>query len=345
MLNINLLTNQPNVKKYFFITIFGSILGLLIGYYLVISEQQEKTTFSFLDGLSSSFIGIIVSYLTYSISVFLDKKIAWQENVSNRLSVGILVHFVSICLLVFLILYGFEYLFIETIFNTSLYIKLAILLFIIVLIYEIIYFALYSYYSYATVQIETVKQERKQIELQLRALKLQLSPHFLFNGLNTVSSLVFKDEIKAENFIRRLAKMYDYTLKSYDTKLISVEKELEFVNSYLYLVKTRFDKKINCTILISNELLTTKIPPLTLQMLVENAVKHNVFTAENPLNISISSSEKQIIIQNNITKKNKKVASFNIGLKNINERYLLLTQQGITTTNGQNFIVKLPIIR
>lgn len=345
MLNINLIINQPNVKKYFFITFFGAILGLLIGYYLVISEQQENVTFTFFDGFLASIIGIITSYLIHVSSIFLDKKNPWQKSVSNRLSVGILVHFSIAFLFVFALLFGYEKWISNTIFNKSLYIKLAILLFIIVLIYEIIYFALYSYYSYATVQIETVKQERKQIELQLNALKSQLSPHFLFNGLNTVSSLVFKDENKAENFIRKLAKMYDYTLKSYDTKLISVAKELEFVNSYLYLVKTRFDKKIDCTIEIADELLNTKIPPLTLQMLVENAVKHNVLTDENPLTISISSDEKQFIIHNNITQKPKKVTSFNIGLKNINERYLLLAQKGITTTNGKDFTVKLPIIR
>lgn len=345
MLKVSQKINQPNVKKHFFITFFGTVLGLLLGYYLVISEQQENASFSFLDVVLTSFVGIISSYVAYLVSVFLDQKIPWRQNVNNRLSVGILLHFIAIYLLVFLIVYSAEQLVFDTVFNKSLYLKLAILLFIIVLIYQIVYFALYSYYSYATIQIETVKQERKQIELQLRALKSQLSPHFLFNGLNTVSSLVFKDENKAERFIRKLAKMYDYTLKSYDTKLISVAKELEFVKSYLYLITTRFDQKIKCSISISDELLTTKIPPLTMQMLVENAVKHNVLTEENPLIISVFSGEKQFIIQNNITEKPQKVTSFNIGLKNINERYLLLTKQGITTTNGQNFTVKLPVIR
>lgn len=337
--------NHANVKKHFFITLLGIILGVSISYYLTISEQQEENDFTLFNGLLSSIVGIIIGYTSYSISVFLDNILPWQKNINSRLLIGILVNFITSFTFIFIMLYGFEKLFQNAIFNKSLYIKLAILLFIIVLIYEIIYFALYSYYSYATLQIETVKQERKQIELQLNALKSQLSPHFLFNGLNSISSLVFEDKNKAEHFIRKLAKMYDYTLKSYNTKLISVQEELEFVNSYIYLIKTRFYKKIKYNISISDELLYSKIPPLTLQMLIENAIKHNILTEENPLKISISANDKQFVIQNNITKKPKNVTSFNIGLNNINERYLLLTQKRIIITKDENFTVKLPLIQ
>ena len=88
------------------------------------------------------------------------------------------------------------------------------------------------------------------MELQLKSLKSQLSPHFLFNSLNTISSLIYKDEIKAEMFIRRLAKMYDFTLKSYHQKLITVQEELDFVASYNYLLQTRFEDKFTCSISI-----------------------------------------------------------------------------------------------
>ena len=224
-------------------------------------------------------------------------------------------------------------------------IKIAILFFILILIYEVIYFALYSYYSYATLQIETVKQERKQIELQLNALKSQLSPHFLFNSLNTISSLAFKNKKKAERFIRRLANMYDYTLKSYNSKLISLSEELSFVNSYLFLLETRFENKFKCSITISENLLESKIPPLTLQMLIENAVKHNQLSKKIPLEISITTDENYITIQNNLTEKQEKITSFNIGLKNINSRYLLLSNKGIIVINNNSFTVKIPILR
>lgn len=345
MQKLNQLINQPNVKKHIIVTLLGALLGLLVGYYLTVSEQKEMIVFSFFDGFLASVLGILVGYSTFFISIWLDTIIPWRVNISNRLSAGILIHFSTTFILIYGTVFLYEKFVATSFFTSSTYIKLAILLLIIVLIYEIVYFALYSYYSYASLQIETVKQERRQIEYQLKALKSQLSPHFLFNGLNTVSSLVFKDENKAEKFIRRLANMYDYTLKSYDTKLISVKEELTFVNSYIYLLKTRFDKKFDCTITLPETVLDSKIPPLTLQMLVENAIKHNVLNDNELLQVSITADDKEVIVQNNITEKPKKVTSFNIGLKNINARYLLLAQKGITITNGQTFTVKLPIIQ
>jgi LytS/YehU family sensor histidine kinase len=156
--------------------------------------------------------------------------------------------------------------------------------------------------------------------------------------------LVFKDKQKAEGFIRKLAEMYQYTLQSYQTKLITLEEELQFVDSYQYLLQTRFGEKFQCTIEVSEDLLQTKIPPLTLQMLLENAVKHNVLSEQDPLLIEVKSTSKYISVKNNITKKPKKVSSFQIGLKNINARYLLLHEEGIAVTNGENFQVKIPVI-
>ena len=148
----------------------------------------------------------------------------------------------------------------------------------------------------------------------------------------------------AESFIRKLAELYQYTLRSYQKKLTTLEEELEFVDSYQYLLKTRFGDKFQCDIQVDQDVLTSKIPPLTLQMLLENAVKHNVLDESNPLKIRVFIDNKHIVVKNNVTKKPKKVSSFQIGLKNINSRYLLLHEEGIVVTNGENFQVKLPII-
>ena len=343
------LTNNLSVKKHIYIAILGAILGILVCYFLIFSEQQDVADYQIKDGFFAALSGVLITFVIYRTTKFLNKLISWQTQTGNRLFAGLLVHFI----IAFVFAVGCFYLYDKVFTQTpefgktyeAVFIKIAIILFIAVLIFEVIYFALYSYYSYATLQIETVKQERKQIELQLKALKSQLSPHFLFNSLNTISSLVFKDGKKAENFIRRLANMYDYTLKSYNQKLITLGEELEFVESYKYLVQTRFENKFTCNISISDDLLETKIPPLTLQMLVENAVKHNQLNEQNPLQVSITSDKNSITIHNNLTEKPKKVTSFNIGLKNINARYLLLSHQAISVTNGQNFTVKIPVIR
>ncbi|MFD2567982.1 sensor histidine kinase [Pseudotenacibaculum haliotis] len=337
------------MKKHFFITLLGTIFGISIAYFIVLGDAVETTvSLGASEIILSVFTGITSAYLIYGTALWLDKLIPWHKSEGNRLLAGLLLHFViSYLWIIFIGYVGVQLLEIDPVleeaYKQSL-IKLGIILFILILIFEIIYFALFSYYSYTTFQIATVRQERKQIELQLKALKSQLSPHFLFNSLNTISSLVFKDKAKAEGFIRRLADMYQYTLKSYQKRLTTLQEELEFVDSYRYLLEIRFGKKFQCSINIDENLYDTSIPPLTLQMLLENAVKHNVLEEENPLEVHITSDKKYITVKNNITRKPKHVTSFQIGLKNINARYLLLHKEGIAVSNGNSFEVKIPVI-
>ncbi len=348
MQRLTQLTKTVLFKKHLFIVVLGSLLGFLISFYLVESETVETVSFSAFQIILSCAIGVVVAYLVYVCSLFLDTFLPWRKYVETRLFVGIISLFMLSFSLIFGVIYLFDYTMNDTLNFMAVYqpmlIKLAIILFILILIFEIIYFALYSYYSYTTLQIEAVKQERKQIELQLSALKSQLSPHFLFNSLNTISSLVYKEKKRAQRFIRKLANMYQYTLKSYSEKLITLDEELTFVRDYLFLLETRFENKLSCTINVSEILLDTKVPPLAIQMLVENAVKHNQKDEENPLHITIESTKKHIVVQNNITEKPSNITSFNIGLKNINSRYLLLHTEGIIVSNGASFSVKLPLI-
>lgn len=347
------LTNKPNnkffLKKYIYIPFLGILLGVVISYFLIFSEQQEVITYQVKDAFLASLLGVFIAIVIAKTVTVLNKFFPYHNKTGNRLFMGLLVHFtISLSLIICCFyLYRLSFYDVAQFFEeyNAIFIKLGIILLVLMIVFEVIYFALYSYYSYSKLQIETVKQERKQIELQLKALKSQLSPHFLFNCLNTISSLVYIDEKRAEIFIRKLAKMYNFTLKSYHQKLITVQEEINFVNAYVFLLQTRFQNKFTCSIFIDDDFLTTKIPPLTLQMLVENAVKHNQLSIDKPLNINIKSTNKEIIIENNITKIPKSVTSFNIGLKNINERYLLLVNKAISILKEENFIVKLPLIR
>jgi sensor histidine kinase YesM len=315
----------------------------------VISNQGELQEYTITIGLMSVFLGLLVTYILYFLAIKLDKLYPWQTQTNNRLFIG----FILQMLVAFCIIFGFIYLYsIFIITNEKFFItyeetliKLSILLCILLMVYSVIYFAFYSYYSFATLQIESVKQERKQIDLQLKALKSQLSPHFLFNSLNTISSLVHTNVKKSELFIRKLANMYQFTLNSYHSMLIPLEQELDFVASYQYLLETRFENKLNIKIEIDEALYGTKIPPLTLQMLIENAVKHNTLDTKNPLEVSVYVEGNYICVKNNITEEPSNKTSFHIGLKNINKRYLLLAQKGISISNGKYFLVKMPIIR
>ncbi|CAM1343703.1 conserved membrane hypothetical protein [Tenacibaculum amylolyticum] len=345
MLKVESLLREKHMKKHFFIAFTGIILGVFIGYYMLISEQKTPDTIVL---IGTGILGIVIAYSNVYLSAILDHKVPWKKHEGTRLLTGITMHLVITFLLSILGYYVYALINGQQVTITNqlelVFIKLSILLCILSIIYQVVYFAFYSYNSYVHLQIATITLERKQYEYQLNALKSQLGPHFLFNGLNTISSLIHKDVSKANLFIRKLALMYNYTLKSYHTKHVSLEEEIAFVESYNFLLETRFDKRYSCEIAITSEVLRTKIPPLTLQMLVENAVKHNVMSTSEPLKVTITNDEAYIYVENNITEVPHKVHSLKIGLRNINQRYLLLFKKGITITNGSNFRVKLPIV-
>ena len=338
------------MKKHIFIVVLGVVLGLLVYNFVSTETLANSQVYSKIAAnLLSSLLGVLVSYLAYYVTLKLDRLLPWQTQLANRFIAGLIVHF-TVILTVVLLLYNFytDYITkaadIIIINNTNIIIKLAIILFILTLIYTVIYFALYSYYTYTTLQIKSITYDRKQIDLQLKALKAQLSPHFLFNNLNTISSLIYRNPKSAETYIRGLSKIYSYTLKSYYTKFVTLEEELDFVTSYLILLETRHEKRFSCKITLPEEIRATNVPPLTLQMLVENAVKHNQMDINNPLHIDIYYENGHIIAKNNITTKPNKVTSFNIGLKNIEERYALLGNASVLIEKDENFVVKIPVI-
>lgn len=330
-------------------SLIGAIAGFVLTFFVMRGNQDLDASLGFFRYALVCILGVVLSYLLHLSSRRLDKLIGFQRSAGARLLLGILLQSLISYAIIYIALRTYSAVF-EDVLNFSvsyqnILVKTGILVFISIILYAVIYFAFYSYNSYTVFQIASVKQERKQIELQLKALKSQLSPHFLFNSLNAISSLLYKDVSMANKFIRKLAELYQYTLNSYSAKLVSVQEELDFVHAYLFLQETRFRGALKCQIEVPDQLQMTKIPPLALQMLVENAVKHNQFSETNPLHISIRQEGDFISVRNNKTAPPGNVKSFHIGLKNINSRYLLLTGSGIQISNGQEFQVNLPIVR
>jgi LytS/YehU family sensor histidine kinase len=204
---------------------------------------------------------------------------------------------------------------------------------------------LYSYKQYAVTQIESIQSERKQLELQFEALKGQISPHYLFNSLNTISSLIYKDPQSAEQFVRRLAQTYQYILSTQSKKYVTLAEEIDFVQSYYYLLKIRFQQALTVEINLPASIMASQIPPLTLQMLVENAVKHNSINPDNPMFIYISALDNtQLRISNTKNEPKELAPSFKIGLENIKKRYEFFTDRKIEITDADKFMVSLPIL-
>jgi sensor histidine kinase YesM len=184
-------------------------------------------------------------------------------------------------------------------------------------------------------------------QAELEALKNQIDPHFIFNSLNTLSFLIIKDPPSAKLFNDTLARVYRYILGNKDKDLVLLKEEVEFISNYFYLLKIRFSEAVNMEIEI-NDLAAEDflIPPISLQALVENAIKHNEFTDHNPLTINVSVSSSFVVIKNAMKPKNYAPPTSRIGLSNLDNRYKLITNRNIVVENNFKFFtVKLPILK
>ena len=191
------------------------------------------------------------------------------------------------------------------------------------------------------IEKETLK--RHGLESELMALRNQVNPHFLFNSLNSLSSLVRGNE-DATKFIDELSLMYRYILQSGEEDLVSLEEELKFLNNYMYLIKTRYRNRIKIDIDIGTQWFKHTIPVLSLQLLVENAVKHNEISKENPLLVKVYVEDNHIAIENEVRPRKTLVKITGQGLNNIDKRYLLLKNNSIVIDQSENkFKVKLPL--
>ncbi|MBK8699183.1 MAG: histidine kinase [Saprospiraceae bacterium] len=193
--------------------------------------------------------------------------------------------------------------------------------------------------------LHLMQLEKQSAEARFLMLKNQLNPHFLFNCLNTLASLVTLNPEQALRFTTRFAKLYRKVLEYGEQHLISLEKELLLAESYLFLQKIRFNDHIHIQYEINN--LKYALPPFALQLLMENAIKHNVVSAEQPLEISIRQNESDsLTVTNNLLPRASTEYSTGLGLENLNERYKILTGKGIEISNTkQHFHVTIPLIQ
>jgi two-component system, LytTR family, sensor kinase len=346
---------RPVIRRWSLVLVVGGVLSILFYYYLHFSETDSfpKAESNAAGILLSMITGFCVGSALYVINQFFDRWIPWKQHFAARFLIGYLCN-VIVALLVMLAatsvivqIFSFK-VFWEglTVDDEDLIFKILILVFCSLFIYKIVYALLYSYQHYAIAQIENLQRERKQLELQFEALKGQVSPHYLFNSLNTISSLLFKDLPSAEQFIRRLAQTYQYILATQHKKFVLLREEVEFVNSYYYLLRIRFQQQLEVEINLPSGIMNSKIPPLTLQMLVENAVKHNNLAGDNKLFVYITAQDnKYLKVINTKTGMADGVSSFRVGLENIKKRYQFFTDAAISVKDDEKFTVSLPVIQ
>jgi two-component system LytT family sensor kinase len=353
--NTGLTTMLPRIRRILLVITVAFSVGILIFAYLHFSENGYFAAFGespsgFLgSGAIAAVAGLLLFFANYS----LDAWIPWRRNFAARFTAG---YVISVAL-AFLATFGLAAVCVSlggtdffwegySPYDEDMNIKVGILLASTTFIYTVIYALLYSYQQYAVAQLEHLQQERKQTELQFEALKSQLSPHYLFNSLNTISSLIYKDTPSAEQFVRRLAQTYQYILSTQHRRYVSLQEEIDFVQSYYYLLRIRFQQQLSLEVNLPSSVLRSRIPPLTLQILVENAVKHNVLHQhDQKLFIYISAQDNTYLrIINTKAQSSAAVHSFRMGLENIRKRYEFFTDRKIVVRDDEKFTVALPIL-
>jgi two-component system, LytTR family, sensor kinase len=220
-----------------------------------------------------------------------------------------------------------------------------LLYFMLIVVINLIYVGTIYIFNWKNDLIKLANVERGQALVQYDALKNQMNPHFLFNALTSVNSLIHSNPDLATEFLQQLSKVYRYVLQNKEKETVSVSTELAFIANYTGLLKTRFAEAIEFRIDLSEDAKKMEIVPVTLQILIENAIKHNIVSAAHPLKISITNNDSFLLIQNNINKKGHVETSNNQGMGNLKSLYQYLASKPIEIMESETlYMVKIPLI-
>ena len=193
--------------------------------------------------------------------------------------------------------------------------------------------------------IEAERLMRENVESQLEGLKNQVNPHFLFNSLNTLSYLIPEDSQRAVHFVQKLSKVYRYILEIRDKKLITLREELEFLHAYLFLLQERFGDNLKVALRADESAYNHYLVPLSLQILFENAIKHNIISSDKPLFIELWVEGGRLVVRNKLQRKKQVMPSTRLGLQNIRNRYAFFSDEEVSVVETDEcFTVSLPLI-
>jgi hypothetical protein len=308
--------------------------------YIQCSSCRTEWTRFFNYALFSSFNWILLWTVNSELNELLSKKISWIHAPIKRLTYGVIATIIFTVIAVLLIMKGFE-LVLDFEFNYESVIGPSLIItFFISLFFHGRGFLL----AWRKSAVEAERYQKESMTATYESLKSQVNPHFLFNSLNALTNLVYEDQDKAVNFIKQLSEVYRYVLDTRDREVVSLEEELKFLKSYTYLQQIRFGDKLSIEISLNG--IKSMVAPLALQMLIENAVKHNEVSEENPLSVKIYTEENSIVVENNLQKKSQLgESSSGLGLENISKRYEFLSNEKVMIEqSADKFFVKLPII-
>jgi sensor histidine kinase YesM len=314
-------------------------VGILMTYFVCDNCHYSTYRYALVTGLTAS-LWITMWLGNEYLVMWLDSKIKWTTEPIKRLITGFLTMILYTLGSLSLLLKFFEWV-LDLQINTkteTVYWTIGSTFFITLFMTSRSFL-----FNWRQSAIDAEKLQKENIAARYESLKSQVNPHFLFNNFNALTNLIYEDQDKAVKFIKQLSEVYRYVLDTRDREVVSVAEEIKFLESYIYLQKIRFGDKLNINVAVNNT--AFRIAPLALQILLENAIKHNVVSEEDPLHVRIYSDGDYISVENNLQKKATiGEASMGIGLENICKRYEFLSDKKVEIVHdSKRFLVRLPL--
>ncbi len=329
--------------------IYMIIVGIIVSFLLHVIIKVDANHFNrFYDVLTSVFITILIWEGNLRIDSWMNMNFPWLTKPGKRICIHLPVSIVFSVLGIYLpMLFASKYICIlpdnqKDLLMISCIVIGCLITFVILSIEIGTQF--FGHWKTSLVEIEKYKTE--SLQAQLQNLKNQINPHFLFNNMSVLSSLVYKDQDKAVDFINQLSKVYRYLLDNKDSELVTLEDELNFIRSYTYLLQIRFDTNIKFDIVIEENCLNKYLPPMALQILIENVIKHNEISSEKSLTVNIKSDNDMLEVCNTLQLRINTEESSKTGLKNIKERYKYFTDRQVEIVESdKQFCVRIPLLQ
>lgn len=315
-------------------------------------EGEDKYAEMLLDFLTDipvfALLVCLLSLIAYLVIQFLNDKLPWEQALWKRFML-------EMCIIIGIVLF-------MTVIGSFLVRSLELMEkdvdddfgfeILALIMFFISTFMVFSFHEFMTLstdkqflEFKASRLEKQNYLIKYEALKSQINPHFLFNSLNVLSSLIYQDTAKSDKFIKKFAEVFRYVLELNQEKLVSLKRELSFLDSYLFLQKIRYGTNLIFSRKIDAEMLEMQIPPLTLQLVVENAIKHNVISDQKKLTITIENNVEFLIIKNNYQYRSNMNGSTGIGQKNLIEKYRLIGMDiPKFHISDDEYMVKLPLL-
>lgn len=337
---------MENNEIRFWVRIKGFIILLLLSVITVYAFCPKCWSFEFIPWkslLQSATIWLLLGYGNSFISSKLDQKFSWIHHTFKRFAIGFLAMVTYTTLAVYAQALFFSWLFENSFIGTDDFYYSFVTALLITILMTSIGLGRSFLLSWRQSAINEEKLKRENIQSRFETLKNQVNPHFLFNSFNVLTELVYQDQDKAAQFIQQLSAVYRYVLEKREQEVVLLEDELAFLEKYIFLQQIRFQEGLVFEIAVHSK--DAQIPPMSLQLLVENAIKHNIVSEDEPLHIQILEQEGFIEVKNNIQEKRLQEASSGVGLANIQERYKYLSEKEVKISKTEkSFSVKIPIL-